>query len=142
MSDLTVTLPSAVVDEILSALHNHAGELAAREARRTGGRGFASGGIAYGVQKAHEAHDLISWARLRQYEWRWDGEGGAWIIVGSDDLNYTLRNVVTHDTRKVGKTRTNRAQWAAMGFDRTQAWHDWPVADDKDKAEQPPEGWR
>lgn len=41
------------------ALFREAGELAASEARRTGGRGYASGGVARHVHDLHRINDHI-----------------------------------------------------------------------------------
>lgn len=41
------------------ALYREAGEIAAQEARRTGGRGFASGGKLHGVEILHRISDTI-----------------------------------------------------------------------------------
>jgi hypothetical protein len=140
MSEFNIELPSRVVDVIISALHTHAGELAAREARRTGGRGFASGGVSRQVQDAHYARSLLVWARLRTHEWRRNpSDGKTWRITGSDDLNYTLREVTTGESMRTAKIPVPEAQRPA---DWPPApWHSWEVVPMDMKQDTPPEGW-
>lgn len=48
---------------VLRGLYREGGEMAASEARRTGGRGFASLGVMKGVEEIHDLYDRIRDAR-------------------------------------------------------------------------------
>lgn len=67
MSDgapITMTFGEYDWSAIQHALYHEAGELAASEARRTGGRGFASGGKSRHLERLHRIHDEIKAARV------------------------------------------------------------------------------
>lgn len=63
MVQITLTFDEMDWCTIQRALYEHAGELSASEVRRTGGRGFASGGVASHVGDVHRIHDQIREAR-------------------------------------------------------------------------------
>lgn len=60
---ISLTLHRYDVDTIMSALYQKAGELASFEARRTGGRGYASGNISGQIRDLHRLYDQIKAAR-------------------------------------------------------------------------------
>jgi hypothetical protein len=67
---LTLTFEEDDWSAIQTGLHDSAGEIAASEARRTGGRSFASGGRLGRVQQLHRIYDTILSARVKLREER------------------------------------------------------------------------
>lgn len=62
---VTITLEFNDWTAVTAALYHEAGEVAASEARRTGGRGYASGGCHRRVETLHRISSEIT-ARLKE----------------------------------------------------------------------------
>lgn len=127
--EFVLPLSSGEVSAIQSALHREAGELAASEVRRTGGRGFASGGISRQVQVLLDLQDRLSWWRIKTYEWRRDpGTGIDYCQVGSEELNHVYAPVTDTRSHK-NRIRISKARFSSDFM----KWHDWEIVPHEDK---------